>query len=82
MPLPTHCELTRFLASQTSIGGEKERLRQEKILSTTKESAQLLEQQELSELKALKQKKDLSPEKEMLLGYLKTLYPEEAETSH
>jgi hypothetical protein len=71
-------DLAKFLASKPASGGENERLRQERILSSTKELAQSLEQQRLAELKTLSVKASLTPDEKRRLGYLKRLYPEEA----
>jgi hypothetical protein len=78
MRLKTPQDLTRFLASQPASGGEKERLRQGRILASTSELAQSLEQQRLSELKTLQMRETLNEEEARRLRYLRRLYPEEA----
>jgi hypothetical protein len=63
-----------FLASLPPAGDEKERLRQERILSTTRELVKAIEIEERDELKTLRAKIDRNPTEELLLDYLERKY--------
>lgn len=66
--------LCEYLASLPGRGGEKERLRQERILQSIDPLVKSLEEQEVAELKHLKSLPSLTLEEKRSLHYLEVKY--------